>query len=177
LIRRFARPYAKAIFDVAGSPAAAQSLVDELQRFDRMRRGSRELQEVFANPGIEASAKQAIGKQLATRLGLSPMGMKIVEVLVSNHRLNDVGAIVEGLSALVHEAQGMVVAAVRSAHKLSAEEILQLKQTLEKKVGKRVEIQATTDPELLGGFVAQIGSEILNASVVGKIDKFRRSLS
>ena len=105
------------------------------------------------------------------------MGMKIVEVLINNHRMNDVGAIAEGLSSLVHEAQGVVVAAVRSAHELSAEEIQQLQQTLEKKVGKRVEIQATTDPELLGGFVAQIGSEILNASVVGKIDKFRRSLA
>ena len=177
MIRRFARPYAKAIFDVADSPAAAQLLVDELQRFDRMREGSRELQEVFANPGIETSAKQAIGKQLAGRLGFSPMGMKIVEVLINNHRMNDVGAIAEGLSSLVHEAQGVVVAAVRSAHELSAEEIQQLQQTLEKKVGKRVEIQATTDPELLGGFVAQIGSEILNASVVGKIDKFRRSLA
>jgi F0F1-type ATP synthase delta subunit len=34
-----------------------------------------------------------------------------------------------------------------------------------------------TDPKLLGGFVVRIGSEIWDASVVGKINKFRESLS
>jgi F0F1-type ATP synthase delta subunit len=35
----------------------------------------------------------------------------------------------------------------------------------------------TPDATLLGGFVARVGSEIYDASVVGKIDKFRESLA
>jgi uncharacterized membrane protein required for colicin V production len=44
-------------------------------------------------------------------------------------------------------------------------------------VGKRVEVRVTTDPALLGGFVARIGSEVYDASVSGKIHKFRESLT
>jgi len=33
-----------------------------------------------------------------------------------------------------------------------------------------------TDPELIGGLVAKIGSEVFDASVLGKIEKFRESL-
>jgi len=33
-----------------------------------------------------------------------------------------------------------------------------------------------TDPKLLGGFVARIGSEVYDASVIGKINRFRETL-
>ena len=40
-----------------------------------------------------------------------------------------------------------------------------------------MELDISTDPKLLGGFVVQIGSEIWDASVAGKINKFRESLT
>ena len=53
----------------------------------------------------------------------------------------------------------------------------ELRRTLEKRFGQRVEVEITTDPRLLGGFVAKVGSEVYDASVIGKIDKFRGSLA
>jgi F-type H+-transporting ATPase subunit delta len=177
VIRRFARPYARAIFDFAGSTAAASALVGELGRFESARSGAPELQEVFADPGIELAAKHGIARQIADRLQLSAAAAKVLEVLINNHRVNDLGPILDGLQAMVNEAEGVVVAEVRSAHALQPDEIVQLRERLERKVGKRVEVRATTDPALLGGFVARIGSEIYNASVAGKIDKFKHSLT
>ena len=52
-----------------------------------------------------------------------------------------------------------------------------LVRDLSTKLGKQVELDVKTDPNLLGGFVAQIGSEIWDASVSGKIHKFRDSLT
>jgi F-type H+-transporting ATPase subunit delta len=177
MIRRFARPYARAIMDVSGKPAVADSLRQELERFDEQRRKSVELQDLYANPGIELDAKQRITETIANRLGLSPMALKVLNVLLSNHRINDLGAITEALAAYVNEALGVEVANVRSAHELSADEQAQLRTTLEQKLGKRMELRVTTDPTLLGGFVAQVGSEIWDASVAGKINKFRESLA
>ncbi len=177
MVRRFARPYAKAIMDVTGSPEKAGETRAELERFDAARRQSVELQEVFANPGIEAAAKVGIANAIADRLSMSAMSRKVLEVLIHNHRINDLEAIVAALAAYVNEATNTVVAEVTSAHALSDGEVEQLRLTLEKKVGKRVTVQVRKDPQLLGGFVARIGSEILDASVAGKIDKFRESLT
>jgi F-type H+-transporting ATPase subunit delta len=177
VIRRFARPYARAILDVAGSTTTAAGLLAELRRFESARSGSAELHEVFANPGIDVAAKHGIARQIAERLQLSPLAAKVLGVLIDNHRINDLGPILDGLRAMVNEAEGVVVAEVRSAHALQPDEVRQLQQTLEKKLGKKVEVQLTTDPTLMGGFVARIGSEILNASVAGKIEKFKHSLS
>ena len=176
MIRRFARPYARAIMDAAGSPQKANELRGELMRFANALRGSTELRELYANPAIDQATALNITGQLARKMKASDLGTRTLEVLVRNHRINDLDAILEALRAYVNSALGVAVAEVRSAKSLAPEEIDQLAATLSKKVGKKVELDIRTDPKLLGGFVVRIGSEIWDASVIGKINKFRESL-
>ena len=46
MIRRFARPYAKAIFEVTGSPEKANALRAELEQFEQVRKNATDLQEL-----------------------------------------------------------------------------------------------------------------------------------
>lgn len=177
MIRRFARPYARAIMDAAGSPQKANELRGELMRFATALRGSTELRELYSNPGIELATKLEITSQLAKKMKASELAAKTLEVLVRNHRINDIDAILAALASYVNAALGVAVAEVRSAKSLAPDEIEQLASTLSKKVGRKVELDIRTDPKLLGGFVVRIGSEIWDASVIGKINKFRESLS
>lgn len=177
MIRRFARPYARAILDVAGSPAAGQDVRSQLQRFEAARRGAADLHDLYANPGIDHAVKVKVTNAITARLGLSDLALKVLGLLISNHRINDLGAIVEALGEYIRHATNTVAADVRTAHALSAAERAELQSTLERKFGRKVELEVTTDPALLGGFVAKVGSEIYDASVVGKIDRFRESLS
>ena len=176
MIRRFARPYARAIMDVAGSPQRANTVRAELDKFDQARRGSHELQELYANPGIENEAKFKVTHAIASRLGLSELTGKVLEVLIRNHRINQLDGVVGALTQMVNDALNIAVVDVRSAKQLSEQEMAQLRKTLEQKAGRRVEVRIETDPSLIGGFVARIGSEVLDASVAGKINKFRESL-
>jgi F-type H+-transporting ATPase subunit delta len=177
MIRRFARPYARAIMDAAGSPEKANELRGELMLFASALRGSSELRDLYANPAVDQARKLEITAQLARKMKASDLAAKTLQVLVQNHRINEVDAILEALASYVNAALGVAVAEVRSAKSLSAEEIDQLAATLSKKVGKKVELDIRTDKKLLGGFVVKIGSEIWDASVIGKINKFRESLS
>ena len=177
IVRKFARPYARAILDVTGSPEKASQLRAELLRFEEMRRGSSDLHDLYANPGLDVNSKVAVTGQLASRLGLSAPAAKVLEVLVRNHRANDLGAILDALEFYVNKALGVVVAEVRSAHKLNDEEEKRLRDALEKKTGKKVELKTMLDANLIGGFVARIGSEIYDASVVAKINKIRSSIT
>ena len=82
-----------------------------------------------------------------------------------------------GLATMIRDATGAVAADVRSASKLSSKEEGELRAMLERKVGAKVDLDVTVDPALIGGFVAKIGSEVYDASVAGKIEKFRESLA
>jgi len=177
MIRRFARPYARAIVDVAGSAQAASAMRGELMTFAAALRKSTELQEFYANPAVDLEAKLAVTRRLASKMKATDQAAKTLEVLVRFHRINDIDAILEALAAYVNEALGVAVAEVRSAKNLTPDEISQLAAALSSKTGKKVELDIRTDPALLGGFVARIGSEIWDASVAGKINKFRESLT
>jgi F-type H+-transporting ATPase subunit delta len=176
MIRRFARPYGRAMMDVTGSPEKAGELRGELTGFEQARKAAADLQELYANPGVELDTKMAITRTMAQRLGLSELAVKVLEVLIRNHRINDLDAIVEALAEMVRQATNTVAAEVRSAHRLNEKELAELRRTLEKKAGRKVELVVTTDPALIGGFVAKIGSEVYDASVAGKIERFRESL-
>ncbi len=176
MIRRFARPYAKAALDVAASPQRANTVRAELEKFEQTRKESSDLQDLYANPGIDLDVKFKVTHAIASRLGLSDLTGKVLEVLIRNHRINQLQAIVDALTSMVNEQLNVAVVDVRSAHKLTEQEMAQLRKTLEEKVGKRVEVHVQTDPALIGGFVARIGSEVYDASVAGKIHKFRESL-
>lgn len=177
MIRRFARPYARALMDTAGTPAKANELRGELERFASALRGASDLRELYANPAIDQETKLKVTEQLARRMKASELAAKVLEVLVRNNRINDIDAILEALAAYVNKELGVAVAEVRSAKSLDADEIQNLADTLSKRVGKKVELDIRTDPKLLGGFVVKIGSEIWDASVAGKINKFRESLT
>jgi F-type H+-transporting ATPase subunit delta len=177
MIRRFARPYARAIVDVAGSPEKANALRGELMIFATALRNSAELRELFTSPAIHMDTKLAVTKQLAVKMKASDLATKTLEVLTRNHRVADLDAILEALAALVNTALGVAVAHVRSAKSLSPDEIHDLAATLSKRTGKKVELDIRTDPKLLGGFIVKIGSVVWDASVAGKINKFRESLT
>lgn len=177
MIRRFARPYARAIMDIVKTPEAASKLRDELARFESVRLSAKDLQELYANPGFEPEAKIKVSAEIGRRLELSELGMNVVGLLIRNHRINQMGSIVSALSAMIRTATNTVAAEVRAAHEPTPAEVESLRKTLETKFGQKVEIDVTVDPTLLGGFVARVGSEIYDASVSGKIEKFRASLS
>src|SRR2546425_1435110 len=176
MIRRFARPYARAIMDITGSPENANSIRAELTRFERVRREAADLQEMYPNPGIELDSKISVTRAIGKRLGLSTLTLKTLEVLIRNRRINDLDSIIEAVAAMIRQATGTVAAQVRTAHRLTDQELKALQRVLEKKIARKVEVEVAIDPTLLGGFVAKVESEVYDASVVGKINKFRESL-
>jgi F-type H+-transporting ATPase subunit delta len=163
--------------DVAGSPEKAAALRDEMTQFETIRKSSSDLQLMYANPGIDHDSKTKVTATIAKRLGLSDFAVRLLDVLIQNRRINDLTDIIAGLATMIRDATGTVAAEVRAASKLSSKEEGELRAMLERKVGAKVDIDVTVDPQLIGGFVAKIGSEVYDASVSGKIEKFRESLA
>ena len=124
-----------------------------------------------------AIAPLALTKTLASKMKLSELAARAAEVLVRFNRMNDIGPVLDAMASYVNEALGIARVEVRSAKNLSPDEMQQLATTLSRKVGKKVELDVTTDPALLGGFVAKIGSEVWDASVAGKINRFKETLT
>lgn len=176
MIRSYAKPYAKAILEATGSPDRARSLHTELKRFDKARRSSEPLRDTMENPAFAINDRIGISNAVASKLEISDLGKRVLEVLIRNHRINQLSAVLEALEQMINDQAGISIAKVRAAHELDDAQRGELRRALEERFGKRVELEVTTDPHLLGGFVAQLGSEIYDASVRGRIENLRESL-
>jgi len=65
---------------------------------------------------------------------------------------------------------------VRTSISLTDGEKSQLANRLQAAVGKQVILEETMDTNLLGGFVAQVGSLILDGSLDGQLTRLRERL-
>ena len=162
---------------MAGSADSAKGISAELARFRDALETSRELREVLATPGIESEQKTRLVGEIASRLELSELAKRTLIVLTRNRRINDLAAILEAFDGLINERTGVVTADVVSAETLDENEANRLRQALSKRFGREVELRVSTDPNLLGGFVAKLGSEVYDASVRGRMSRMRAKVT
>jgi F-type H+-transporting ATPase subunit delta len=168
-----ARRYARALHGLASEARRAEAVADELAAFDQLLSTERELREALLRPWVKATTKRGIVLEVAARLHLSPLARSFLALVAQRRRLDLLGAILAAYRASVDEAAGRVRARVRSAAALSDVERAALRERLGRRLGKTVLLDTEVDPALLGGFVAEVGSRVLDMSVAGQLAALR----
>ena len=83
----------------------------------------------------------------------------------------------EAYEALLDERLGYVRADVSSAHPLSNLQRANLEVELSRLAGKKAKLKFSTDPALLAGVVARVGSTVYDGSVRGQLERLRAKLA
>lgn len=83
---------------------------------------------------------------------------------------------IEDLAALAELAaslRGKTVARVQSAAPLTAEQLGVLTEKLGRIYGSQMVIHSEVDPSILGGMIIRVGSEVIDGSTAGKLERLR----
>lgn len=173
-----AKPYARALHDLARDRGQVDAVGDELARVADVIAGDPEVRDFFSRPWIPATAKRAVAVELAGRLGLSPLVRDFLALVARQGRGDHLEAIAAVYRDLVDEDLGRVRARVRTAVALTAGEREALQGRLGQVMGgKQVLLDEVVDPHLLGGFVAEIDSYIVDGSLDGQLARLRARLA
>ena len=171
-----ARRYARAVFELADEAGNLEEIGGQLRGFADLVAGHAELDSVFANPAISPVAKRDIFEQMAPQLGLDKLCAETIRLLIRKGRIHYLAAIVAEYEEALRHRRGEVVAEVRSARPLPDDRLEELRGKLAEATGKKVEVRAETDAELLGGLVARIGDTIYDGSVENQLQRLRKRL-
>ena len=171
-----ARRYARALHALASAARRADAVADELAGFAHLLSTERELREALLRPWVKAATKRGIVLEVTARLGLSALTRNFLALVAQRRRLDLLGDILAAYRATVDEAAGRVRARVRSAAPLPDAERAVLRERLGRRLGKTVLLETVVDPELLGGFVAEVGSRVLDMSVAGQLAVLRERI-
>lgn len=172
-----ARRYAKALHALAAEESRLEPVAQELERFAELLGREPALRDALTWPWIKAAAKRAIVVDVAQRLELSTLTRNFLALVAQRRRFEILAEILVAYRALVDEAAGRIRAHVRSAAPLAEAERAAIRERLGRRLGKTVLLQAEVDPSLLGGFVAEVGSRTLDASLKGQLMALREQLT
>jgi F-type H+-transporting ATPase subunit delta len=81
---------------------------------------------------------------------------------------------IEGYVTLAAAQRNRVVATVRVAKPLSSDYRERLRAALTRQVGREVAIQEVIDPDVLGGVRVELGDEVFEGTVSGRLEAARR---
>jgi F-type H+-transporting ATPase subunit delta len=172
-----AKSYAKALFGLARERNQADQTQDELERAAAQLSADGEAAAVLDRPWISPARRRSLADEIGQRLELSKLGRDFLGLLAAHGRTDHLAAIAETYRRLLDAAHGRVRARVRTAVPLTDADRAALSDRLRRALGgKQIVIEEVVDRNLLGGFVAEIGSLIVDGSLDGQLARMRERL-
>jgi F-type H+-transporting ATPase subunit delta len=170
-----ANRYAKALLDVL-FPDGAELGLEQLMKFSSLLNSQPEMRQLFENPTIASDRRKGVFNGIADALAYDGRVRNFLNLLIERNRLDLLSAVIRAYQSLLDEKLGLVQAHVTSANPLDSAQQHALAAKLESVTGKKVRVELSVDPALLGGIVAKVGSTIYDGSIRQQLQTFKQRL-
>jgi len=169
-----ARPYARAVFDLASESGTVSDWSEALALMAVVATDAG-VQDMLDNPQVGRTQKgdlmlQIVGDKLNSKQ------QNLLKLLAENGRLRELPEVAQQFETFRAEAEGKVEAEVVTAFELSAEQEKTIADMLKSKLGRDVSITISTDESLIGGVVIKAGDTIIDGSMKSQLEMLALTL-
>ncbi|MCY4756105.1 F0F1 ATP synthase subunit delta [Pelomonas aquatica] len=173
-IATIARPYAEALFQVAKGQnlAAWGAQLDALAQVAQ----DADLRQFADHPKAQPAQVVAV-MTAAAKQTLAGGVQNLLQTVVENGRLAALPEIVAQYHVLANAASGVSDAQIYSAFEISDAQLAELKATLEKRFGRKLDAHVQLEPGLIGGVRVVVGDEVLDTSVKARLERMKVALT
>ena len=175
--RAAAARYARALFDVAQKERLDLEGIDrELADFSELVKSNDALNRALTNPAIPMARKRAIVEQLLAQGSLAAPLARLLLLRADRDRLTLLPALSQAFRERMMDYQQVVRAQVTTAVTLPPDKVSALQQGIARATGRKVHLDASVDPSIIGGAVTRIGSTVYDGSVTTQLQKLKERL-
>lgn len=134
-----------------------------------------QVHEYLQNPSVQTSRKvKVVESSLAD---VQPQARNLAHMLIEQRRVGLIPEIARLFDEAVLSERGIVLVDVTTADPLDAEGQTLVRDHLKRILGKEIELRLFEDPEIIGGFVARAGDQVIDGSVTNQLRRLRARLS
>jgi F-type H+-transporting ATPase subunit delta len=169
-----ARPYARALFEYAQAHKAVPKWSERLALLSAAAQHPQ--MRVLLNQPQRSRAERA--ELLAGLLDkkAEAAAHNFLRILADNNRLLALPEIAEQFEQLRAEQESTVEATLITAQEVPKAQLAAISKALEKRFGKKVQLQDQTDASLIGGAIIKVGDLVIDGSIKSQLDKLAASL-
>ncbi|WP_375428567.1 F0F1 ATP synthase subunit delta [uncultured Sphingomonas sp.] len=168
--------YAVALFELARDAKAIDTAERSLIRVRDAVATNPDFRRLTTSPLVSRKQAARAVDATATPLGVDSTTRNFLGVLAANRRLAELPKIVRAFRTLASRHRGEINAEVTSAHPLTDDQVTELKRQLRLRLGREVSVDMAVDPELLGGLVVRIGSQMIDSSIRTRLNTLANAM-
>jgi F-type H+-transporting ATPase subunit delta len=172
--RTLARPYARAAFEMARGADALAGWHERLA-FSAALAATPQFRAVHGNPRIGEGAVVAL--LLPESEPADSAYASFLRTLAANRRVALLPEMADLFGELRREHERVVKVTVRTATPLEASTADAMRVALERRFGRKVELDSTIDPSIIGGAVIDAGDVVIDGSVRGRLARLQQALA
>ncbi len=170
-----ARPYAQAVFEIAKAKGQFAQWASQLNALARIVADD-QIQAMIGNTSMQKDQVAALICDVAGS-GMTDEMRNFVQVLADNRRLNALLEIDLQFEELRAAAEATQEAEVLSAFELDASQQQAISGALQKRLGRKVNLNCKIDPSLIGGAVIRAGDLVIDGSASGRLHKLTMTVT
>ncbi len=173
-ITTIARPYAEALARLASEQQSWKTWSEMLVLAAQVA-GDSQVADLAGNPSVPAGRVAEVIVSVCGS-GLNAEGANFVRVLAENKRFSALPEIARLFEELKSAQEGILDARISTAYALTDEQMSAMIAKLETKFGQKINASQEVDATLIGGVVIQVGDEVMDASVRGRLSSMSATL-
>ena len=162
-----ARPYAKAIFELARDAGQYAEWSDQLELLAAIA-GDDSMEDLISSPTVSEQQLSEIVLGVAGEQ-LSEQGQNLARLLVHNGRLSVMPDILEQFQEMRDEAEQVIEARLITASEVDDAQKQSIEEALSKRLGKQIKLDTEVDESLIGGAVVRAGDWVVDGSVKAQL--------
>jgi F-type H+-transporting ATPase subunit delta len=178
-LQTVARPYAKALFELALKHQSLNEWSDALHVLSQAVE-DQNMQRMLNHPEVTGAMLVEILATVAKQSTKSKDQLKLIDhalaMMAEHHRLPVIPEVCRQYEMLKDAHSKMCAGVVYTAIKLDDKQMSKLVSGLQKKLNKTVNLSQVISPELLGGAKIQIGDMVIDGTLRGRIQRLAQSL-
>ncbi|GIJ00150.1 ATP synthase F1 subcomplex delta subunit [Sediminihabitans luteus] len=164
-----------AVLASAEARGALETVEDELFRFTRALSGAREARAVLSDPTTDPARRTTLVETLLAEA--DPATLVLARRATSDLRGRRYVATLLWFGEVAADRRKRLVASVVSGSVMSQEQMDRLAAALERSYGRAVQLNVTVDPAVIGGLRVQVGADVIDSTVLGRLADARRRLA
>jgi F-type H+-transporting ATPase subunit delta len=164
------------LFDLARDQRQIDSVSRSLDGLNQALLDSKDFAELIASPLVSRDEAGKAFAALAPKVGLDPITANFLGVLARNGRKKELRSVIRAFKRLAAGHRGETTADVITSRPLNDDQMAALKAQLRSRAGRDVAIDATVDPDILGGIVVKLGSQQIDASIRTKLNRLAQAM-
>ncbi len=174
-MEEIAEVYARALFEAAKADGVLDRAHDELAEFADALDEDRNLQVFLFSPYFSSEEKKDGIRRIVS--DADERVLNFLELLAERHRMPALFRIRRIFEGLWADENKLLPVIVTSATELDAGLVEDIGKRIEEQTGRRVELSANVNPDVLGGLMVRVGTMVLDATVRNRLEQLRKQVA